>query len=89
MFISQKVELNLSCFLRYIGNNGKKYSIDTVSLGFPKKGREVANYIKDGMIEDWDMLEQVLDYAYDKVIKSESEMHPVLISEAPWNQRYI
>ena len=43
---------------------------------------EVSTYIKDGMIEDWDMLEQILDYSYAKIIKSESEYHPVLFSEA-------
>ena len=30
---------------------------------------------------------QVLDYAYAKVIKSESEQHPVLFSEAAWNSK--
>ena len=39
------------------------------------------------MIENWEMFEQVLDYSYDKIIKSESEQHPVLFSEAPWNQK--
>lgn len=34
------------------------------------------------MIEDWDLFEKVLDYTYAKCIKSESELHPVLISEA-------
>ena len=31
---------------------------------------------------------QVLDYTFNKVIKSESEYHPILFSEAPWNQKY-
>ena len=56
--------------------------MDTVGLHYPKKGMEVSSYIKDGMIEDWDMLEQILDYSYAKIIKSESEYHPVLFSEA-------
>ena len=30
---------------------------------------------------------QVLDYAYKKVIKSESGQHPVLFSEAAWNTK--
>jgi len=48
---------------------------------------EVSNYMKDGMIEDWDLFEKVLDYTYAKCIQSESEFHPVLMSEAPWNVR--
>jgi actin-related protein len=65
----------------------KKFHIDTVGLHFPKKGMDVSTYIKDGMIDNWEMFEQLLDYSYDKVIKSESEQHPVLFSEAPWNQK--
>merc|ERR1712107_332353 len=40
-----------------------------------------------GMIADWDMFEQVLDYSYKKIIQSQSEYHPVLFSEAPWNKK--
>ena len=65
----------------------KKYFIDTVSLNVAKKGMEVVGYMKDGMIEDWDIFEKILDYTYSKCIKSESEFHPVLMSEAPWNNR--
>ena len=32
-------------------------------------------------------LPQVLDYSYKKIIQSESEVHPVLFSEAPWNKK--
>lgn len=37
-----------------------RYHIDTNQLNFPKKEMEVSNYMKDGMITDWDMFEQVL-----------------------------
>ena len=47
----------------------------------------MGTYLKDGMIEDWDMFEQVMDHAYAKVIKSEAADHPVLFSEASWNQK--
>ena len=65
----------------------KKFHIDTTSLNFPKAGMEVSTYMKDGMIADWDMFEQVLDYSYKKIIQSQSEYHPVLFSEAPWNKK--
>ena len=60
------------------GNTKKKYHVDTVMLNYPKKEMEVANFMKDGMIADWDMFEQVLDYSYKKIIQSQSEYHPVL-----------
>ena len=37
-----------------------RYHIDTNQLNYPKKEMEVSNYMKDGMITDWDMFEQVL-----------------------------
>lgn len=70
------------------GTKGKKkFAIDTAQLNFPKKDMEVANYMKDGMVADWDLFEQVLDYSYKKIVQSESELHPVLFSEAPWNKK--
>ena len=54
----------------------KKYIIHD----FP--GCEVSNFMKDGMVDDWDMFEKVLDYSYDKCIKSEAQYHPVIFSEA-------
>lgn len=48
---------------------------------------ELHSYMKDGMVENWDLFEKVLDYTYSKVIKSESQYHPVLFSESPWNVR--
>lgn len=65
----------------------RKYHIDTVSLSFAKKDMEVETYMKDGMIDNWDMFEKVLDYSYKRIIQSESEFHPVLFSESPWNKK--
>ena len=39
--------------------------------------------MKDGMIDDWDLFENVLNYTYSQCVKSDSELHPVLMSEAP------
>lgn len=71
-----------------ITTSNTKYYIDTTILNVARKGMEVASYMKDGMIEDWDLFEKVLDYTYSKCIQSESEFHPVLMSEAPWNIRH-
>jgi len=32
-------------------------------------------------VEDWDLFEKFLDHFYARHIKSESELHPVLMSE--------
>ncbi|CAH0389108.1 unnamed protein product [Bemisia tabaci] len=64
-----------------------KYYVDTTVLHAARKGVEVQSYMKDGMIENWDLFEKVLDYTYSKCIQSDSEYHPVLMSESPWNTR--
>jgi len=33
------------------------------------------------VVNDWDLFEKVMDHTYSKYIKSESELHPVLMSE--------
>ncbi|KAK2538373.1 Actl6a [Columba guinea] len=38
-------------------------------------------------VEDWDSFQAILDHTYKMHIKSEASLHPVLMSEAPWNTR--
>lgn len=44
-----------------------KYYVDTTFLNVPRSGMEVQTYMKDGMVENWDLFEEVLDYTYAKV----------------------
>lgn len=67
--------------------SGRKYYIDTTYVNVPRSNMEIQTYMKEGMIDNWDLFEKVLDYIYAKVIQSESEYHPVLFSEASWNVR--
>ncbi|XP_015283370.1 PREDICTED: actin-like protein 6B [Gekko japonicus] len=66
---------------------GKVYYIDTNSLHVPRENTEVVSPLKNGMIEDWDCFQAILDHTYNKHIKSDPNLHPVLMSEAPWNTR--
>lgn len=84
------IEENVSDAMEVDGNNvtsQKKVFVDTTSICVPRKGMEMASFLKDGMIEDWDLFERVLDYVYTKHVKSEPHLHPVLMSEASWNAR--
>lgn len=65
----------------------KKYYIDTTMLKVPRKGMEISSFLKDGMIDNWEIFEKVMDYTYSKNIKSEANMHPVMMSEPAWNSR--
>jgi actin-like protein 6B len=44
-----------------------KYYIDTTFLHTPRANMELHSYMKDGMIENWDLFEKIIDYSYDKV----------------------
>lgn len=48
---------------------------------------EVVSYMKDGMIDDWDLFEKILDYSYSKCLQTDSQYHPVLFTESPLNIR--
>ena len=69
------------------GHTGKKYFIDTTSINVPRKGVETMTYLKDGMVEDWDLFEKMLDHVYHNRMKTGPSEHPVLMSEASWNVR--
>lgn len=43
----------------------------------------MATPLKDGMIEEWDLFEKLLNHIYKDHIRDKSEAHPVLMSEAP------
>ena len=66
-------------------DGGRRYAIDTLSTQTPIPGMEMETYLKDGMIEDWDMFENLLDYTYKRYLAAQPPEHPVLISEPPWN----
>lgn len=66
---------------------GNKYIVDTTFVNVARPNMEIQTYMKDGMIDNWDLFEKVLDYTYAKVIASESQYHPVLFSECSWNVR--
>uniref|UniRef100_UPI00398F682A actin-like protein 6A isoform X1 n=1 Tax=Pristiophorus japonicus TaxID=55135 RepID=UPI00398F682A len=67
--------------------SGTTYFIDTNSLRVPRENMEVISPLKNGMIEEWDSFQAILDHTYKNHIKSEAGLHPVLMSEAPWNTR--
>lgn len=48
---------------------------------------EVVSYMKDGMIDDWDLFEKILDYSYSKCLQTDAQYHPVLFTESPLNNR--
>ncbi|KAJ8416606.1 hypothetical protein AAFF_G00324840 [Aldrovandia affinis] len=66
---------------------GRTLYLDTNALHVARAGVELFSPLKNGMIEDWEAFRSILDHTYCKHIKSEPSLHPVLMSEAPWNTR--
>ncbi|CAB3981102.1 actin 6A [Paramuricea clavata] len=65
----------------------KKYFIGTNSLHVPRENMDIVSPLKDVMIEDWDMFENLVEHVYKQHIRSDPSLHPVLMSEASWNVR--
>ncbi|KAI3368733.1 hypothetical protein L3Q82_025719, partial [Scortum barcoo] len=64
--------------------SGTTYYIDTNQLRVPRENMEVMSPLKNGMIEDWDSFQAILDHTYKMHFKSEPSLHPVLMSEASY-----
>ncbi|CAH2247756.1 actin 6A [Pelobates cultripes] len=62
-----------------------KYYIDASTLNEPKENVEAYSPFKDGMIEDWDGFQAILDYTYKMIIKSKPRLYPTVMSEVAWN----
>ena len=63
--------------------NGVEYSLGTNALKYPKPGMEVRSAFKDGLIEDWDLLEQLLDFTFERQLRANAADHPLMFSECP------
>lgn len=42
---------------------------------------EITSCIKEGMVDDWVLFENMLDHIYGFALHTESEKHPVLLTE--------
>nr|XP_022915511.1 actin-like protein 6B [Onthophagus taurus] len=62
-----------------------RYNIGTVSLHVTRPEMEMGTFLREGMVENWDMYENVVNYVYYKLLQTEPHNHPILISEPAWN----
>ncbi|XP_064600687.1 actin-like protein 6A isoform X2 [Liolophura sinensis] len=86
--IVEDIEISMDMDESSIGKQPeKKYYIDTPTMKVARKGMEISSFLNDGMIENWEIFEKVMDYSFAKQIKSESQLHPVMMSEPAWNVR--
>ena len=63
------------------------YVVGTNYVTAVREGLDLYNPMQDGMIENWDLFEHLMDHVYKKVIKSDRVYHPLLMTECAWNTK--
>jgi actin-related protein len=64
-----------------------KYFPEVMSIKAPKADMNVQPFLKDGLIEDWDLFEKVIDYTFDKHLHCDTSKHPILFTEPVTNTK--
>ncbi|RKP08237.1 actin family [Thamnocephalis sphaerospora] len=70
-------------------SNTKYYVNDGGAAPLWRERMEMRAPIKDGIIEDWDTLEQLWDHAFYSSLRVNPTEHPLLVSESAWNTRDV
>jgi len=62
---------------------GKRYNVN--SLSYRRDGEEVVSPFKDGVLDDWDVVENIWDHALKRCLTIAPNEHPMLLAEPPFN----
>ncbi|PAV59628.1 hypothetical protein WR25_08212 [Diploscapter pachys] len=65
----------------------KNFFVGTTKIVVPRTNTTTESFMKDGMIEDWEMFEALVDYSYENILHSKADEHPVLFTESAWNDK--
>jgi actin-like protein 6A len=68
-------------------NTAKYFVHDGGAAPLWRERMEMRNPIKDGIIEDWDILEKLWDHAFYSTLRVNPTEHPLLVSESAWNTK--
>lgn len=60
----------------------KEYFLDTTKVLVPRENTEIVNFMKGGLIEDWDIFEELWDYINNRCLICDTKEHPLLMSES-------
>lgn len=84
---SEPMETNGEPSKPIVRQTQKKYLIDTMSVKSPRPNMQIQSFLKDGLVEDWDLCEKVLQYIFGKHLKCDASKHPILMSEPVTNTK--
>ena len=59
----------------------KRFLFDTMSIKTPKNNMHLQPFLKDCLVEDWNVIEKALYYTFNKHLRCDPSKHPILMSE--------
>lgn len=65
----------------------KKFYVGSQALGFRRDHMEVLSPIKDGVVMDWDIVENIWDHAFRECLLIDPKEHPMLLAESSSNNQ--
>ncbi|PVU97396.1 hypothetical protein BB561_000598 [Smittium simulii] len=63
----------------------KKCFVGNMGIEVFRPNMEIQNVLKDGLIENWDAYEEIVEYSLSDCLHVNSEEQPIIFSEANWN----
>eukprot|EP00048_Salpingoeca_helianthica_P017647 m.238366 g.238366 ORF g.238366 m.238366 type:complete len:430 (+) comp21743_c0_seq1:111-1400(+) len=63
------------------------YSVGVQHFSTPRPEMQMKKPLKDGLIDDWDVYEQLIVHSYKSVLRCESNERPIMMAEASWNTK--
>ncbi|XP_065165727.1 actin-like protein 6B isoform X2 [Atheta coriaria] len=68
----------------YQDENTTKYNFGTLGLHAPHAGAEISTCLKDGMVDNWEIFELMMNYIFNSRLHTNPENHPIILSEPAW-----
>ncbi|CDS35954.1 actin 6a [Echinococcus multilocularis] len=69
------------------GDSSVTKRIIGTNIYVPYERMEITSFVKEGLIEDWDVFEDVVSHIINFLIPVEKSQHPILLSEPSWNPK--
>ncbi|KAG0165440.1 Actin-like 6A [Apophysomyces sp. BC1034] len=63
----------------------KKYYIGDNKINIWRPNMEIGNPMEDGLVNDWDAMEQIWDATFRNMLRVDPAEHPLLCTEPAWN----
>ena len=63
----------------------QQYYVGETDINTWRADMEIKNPMEDGLVKDWDAVEQIWQAAYTSMLRVSSAEHPLLCTEPAWN----